>query len=127
MCKMVEIVDDLRQTFHPAIIKFGITHDPKWRFWNSKYGYYVDGWPFMQALYVGDSPKEAMMVESMMISIYNDDALTDSGCYNRRPGGESPPTGTTWVYVVLANANFNYIGIEDEREQRLLDSEVILV
>ena len=124
LCAMIPFIDQLRTLFHPAAFKFGITRNLGWRFWNSEFGYYVDGgWDHMQALHVG-TPSQAGSLEACLISTY---AHIGELC-NVAPGGESlPPEGVeTWTYIVLKNVAYPHMG-ESHRLRRLADPRVIHV
>jgi hypothetical protein len=92
-------VDALRSLFNPAVLKFGITHCPVFRFFNHVYGYWIDNWEHLYALHVG-SPQQAQYLEKLLIKHY------DGLHTNDRKGGESPPLSVGWTYVAISNGAF---------------------
>jgi hypothetical protein len=126
LCSIIGLVESLRMAFHPAIFKFGITRDITFRHFNNRYGYFLQGWRFMQALHVG-TPEVACHVERILISHYGERGFNVKGCHNIAPGGEKPPPSPmdTFSYVVFSNCAFDIIGLPRTRIARSMDPRIM--
>ena len=73
----IQAMEDLFDHFNPMIFKFGFTHNPIWRWENSKYGYIweKDKWTAMVVLYLSREPWGPAMLEAALIEKYRS-ALT---------------------------------------------------
>jgi hypothetical protein len=81
------------------IFKIGLTRCPKWRWYNSEFGYSGSEFEAMEVLMVSQV-KVIQFMESSLISRLQ----LEQGCWNIRPGGETPPPPSfaCYLYFVFA-------------------------
>ena len=81
----------------PACIKVGITGEPGHRMYNKRYGYFWQNYTDMVVLHAG-TPAQGIFLEQELIARLQ--AMKALGLQNILGGGENPPKGVCFTYVV---------------------------
>jgi hypothetical protein len=81
------------------IFKIGLTRDPKWRWYNPEFGYSGSEFEAMEVLLVSQVKVIQFMEEALITRL-----RSEQGCWNTRPGGETPPPPSfpCYLYFVFA-------------------------
>ena len=69
----MDVVDKILHAQSPVVYKFGFTHCPHFRFWNSKFGYAVDPhqkWQTMCILFASHESTGPAFLEASLIQKY---------------------------------------------------------
>ena len=100
LCNARESIDALRSSFRVPIFKIGTATNPRYRFYNSTYGYRLEHFSVMAVL-CQQMPAMCAQLETALIAHY----LRTPGCQNILLRANAPKEPPCYVYVVMCDVD----------------------